>query len=243
MQSGQVLALSGDLSLQGESTSLSSRPPGSLLTPFVALAAFSRSFSPASLVWDIPASLPTTLADSPNLDGTFHGPQRLRMALANDYLAPLSRLLNQLTPQTAWRLTELLGIDELMDADDPGALLYGGGGADPLEMAQAYSVFAAGGLRSGESVAGGEPAPVFILDASDTSGRILLQRGPPQRSQIVSPQLAYLVHDVLADGVAPGQAWGTRMPWRSAGLPAARSGRRLMARPYGQPATPLPSAS
>ncbi len=212
VQSGQVLALTGDLSLQGEKPVLSPRPPGSLLTPFVALAAFSRSFSPASLVWDMPASLPAGLAGTPNPDGSFHGPQRLRTALANDYLAPLTHLLDQLTPQTVWRLTELLGVDGLMEGKDPGALLYGGGGSDPLKMAQAYAVFASGGLRIGEAAAGGEPAPAFLLSVTDASGRSLLSREEPQRSQVVSPQLAFLVHDMLADGVARRPSLGYPNP-------------------------------
>jgi membrane peptidoglycan carboxypeptidase len=49
-RSGEVLALLGDTSTSGERATFSAHAPGSLLTPVVAVAAFSRGFSPASLV-------------------------------------------------------------------------------------------------------------------------------------------------------------------------------------------------
>ncbi len=69
-QTGQVLALLGDTTLSGEASTLLPREPGSLLTPFVALAGFARGYGPASLSWDIPTNLtagtlPTPAADAP----------------------------------------------------------------------------------------------------------------------------------------------------------------------------------
>ena len=108
-QTGQVLALLGDTTLAGQTDSFTGHAPGSLLTPFVAMASFASGYSPASLVWDIPGSLPDDLAGKANPDGSYHGPVRLRVALANDYLVPVAQLLEQLGTANTWRLVEISG--------------------------------------------------------------------------------------------------------------------------------------
>jgi len=89
-RTGQVLALTGETDPEGESPHFGAHPPGTLLTPFIYLAGFTRGLGPASLVWDIPAQ---GLQD-PAL--AYHGPMRLRIALANDYLAPAQAVLEQM---------------------------------------------------------------------------------------------------------------------------------------------------
>ncbi len=210
-QSGEVLALLGDTGTQGEAERLGTHQPGSLLTPFVALAGFARGMGPASLVWDIPATLPTSLRDSANPDGRFHGPQRLRLALANDYLAPFSGLLASVGAQNVWRLAEPMGLTRLASSEDPAGLLYGGGQASLLELAQAYSTFANLGTQNGQPVSGGgrlQPAAMLLVE--DLAGRTLLDAHQPQSQAVVSPQLAYLVHHILSDETAR---------WASLGYP------------------------
>ncbi|HTP00282.1 MAG TPA: transglycosylase domain-containing protein, partial [Anaerolineales bacterium] len=55
-QTGQILAATGETVRGEESANLAPHDPGTLLTPFRYLTAFTRGFSPASLVWDIPSS-------------------------------------------------------------------------------------------------------------------------------------------------------------------------------------------
>lgn len=105
---GQILAMVGDSSTGFESAPLPYHPPGSLVTPFVYLAAFARGSSPATLVWDVPT--PTLDAGLQNPDGKYHGPMRMRIALANDYLLPSEKVLVQVGPQNALRTAQQLGI-------------------------------------------------------------------------------------------------------------------------------------
>ena len=57
-QTSQILALVSMDSRGRGLPALESHAPGSILAPYVYLSAFTSGFSPASLVWDIPAELP-----------------------------------------------------------------------------------------------------------------------------------------------------------------------------------------
>jgi membrane peptidoglycan carboxypeptidase len=210
-QSGQVLALLGDESKNGESPVLNGHQPGSLLTPFIALAGFARGMGPASLVWDIPATATTELSIPQDPDGKYHGPQRLRIALANDYLTPFSQILNEVGPFNVWHLAEPLGLTGLTTNNNLQNLLYSGGVVNILQVAQAYSTFANLGTQAGQPVDSNDDLhPSLVLKLEDVSGRTLLNEESPQTQSILSPQLAYLIHNILSDESAR---------WPSLGFP------------------------
>jgi membrane peptidoglycan carboxypeptidase len=174
--SGQVLALVGnpaglDLPDGTQQSPLAAHPAGTILTPLTYLTAFTRGFGPASLVWDIPpAGIPAAPAD------LYRGPLRLRTALANDYLAPAQRLLNEVGLENVWRTASQFGLDFPEAAEvqgsapgapsgietgaKPGTTLENDPGAafrplDLLEVSRAYGILASQGLLAGR-VAGGE---------------------------------------------------------------------------------------
>ena len=118
--------------LRGEETSnLTAHDPGSLMEPFVYLTAFTRGMSPASLVWDIPST-----SNAQNPDGQFHGPVRARIALANDYLVPAAAIADQMGSDAIQRTESSFGLD--------------GNIFSLLDMASAYDIFAAQGVRYGQ---------------------------------------------------------------------------------------------
>jgi membrane peptidoglycan carboxypeptidase len=173
-KSGQILAAVGE-TLKGQETSfLAAHDPGSLTTPFVYLTAFTRGFSPASLVWDIPSS-----GNIQNLDGQFHGPLRIRIALANDYLAPAANIANQMGSDAIARTESSFGINT-----DNLTL---------LDAASAFAVFSTQGARYGQ------PGPVSVLRVEGLDHSIWLDWSNPQAQPIVTPQLAYLMNNVLSD--------------------------------------------
>ncbi len=260
LENGQVLALMGDSSPKQEGASLNGHQPGSLLSPFVALAGFARGLSPANLVWDIPTSLPSSLSDQPNPDGQFHGPVRLRVALANDYLAPLTQLLVQIGAPNVWRLAEPLGLSLQSSDQRPEDLLYAGGYVSPLDVAQAYSTFALFGEQVGARAgADAHLNPVLLLQVEDQAGQLWLQAGEPQRQPVLSAPLAYLVHDMLGDEIArwpslgypnpleigrpagakAGQAAGGSEVWAAGYTPQRLAVVWIGTRPEGEQSTPL----
>jgi membrane peptidoglycan carboxypeptidase len=225
-QTGQVLAYLGRTTIQSESTSLAGYQPGSLLTPFVAVAGFTRGYSPASLVWDIEASLPEDLSAFQNPDGMYHGPQRLRMTLVNDYLSPIAQLLAQFGPRDVWRLAAKFGISGLAETDAPLELIYSGGEVTTLQAAQGYAVFANSGVSIGRA-SPNEPGlqPVLVLSVEEANGRNWYQEPPPESRFILSEEITYLVHQILSDDVARRPSLGYPNSLEIANPSAAKIGR------------------
>ena len=214
-RSGEVLALTGDTSLRGESGKMLPHAPGTLLSPLATMAGFARGYSPANLSWDIPSSLPSGGETYENPDGQFHGPVRLRIAIANDYLAPITQMVAQVGEQNVWRLVETLGVGNLVESvtaeQPPASLLYGGGSVSPLGVAQAYAVFAAQGVASGQRQGAGadvKPYTALYVDEIPAAGEdggavsVLLDARLPESQTVVSAPLAYLVHHVMSDATA-----------------------------------------
>ncbi len=200
---GQVLALVGETATGQDPAVLPGSSPGTLLTPFIYLTAFTRGWSPASLLWDIPANLESA-SNQPNPTITpepeaglavsytvspppveYHGPISLRTAFANDYLIPAESLLAQIGPENVWRTARQFGLKSLelsdLQAASGQASLLNAGETSLLEIGQAFGVFASQGVLAGqifESRPGEEEAPdiqpVLALKVEDASHQVWL---------------------------------------------------------------------
>lgn len=192
--SGQILAAVGETRQGQETAFLTVHRPGTLLTPFIYLAGFTRGLGPASLVWDIPSAD----TDLQNLDGVFHGPIRLRVALSDDVLGAAGQVFGQMGAPLIQQTMRPFGFD--LPATNAKGLLDGQTRFSLLEMAEAYGIFAAQGTRvglPGEANSGVlEPSAVLRVEGADR--RLYLDLGVPQSAQVVSPQLAYLITDILS---------------------------------------------
>jgi membrane peptidoglycan carboxypeptidase len=231
--SGQVLALVVDAPPGTDTAIYPGRPPGTLLTPFVYLTSFTRGQSPGSLVWDIPAEDSGPLAGTPNLDGMYSGPLRLRSALANDDLAPAVQTFFQVGAQNTWRIARQMGLDTLALADEQQSqqTLWGGGQVSLVDMVQAFGTLANNGVMAGE-VGPGENGdtqqslqPTYVLQVQDPAGKMLVYETSPNYKTIVSPQLAYLLTESLSDEA---------IRWRSLGHPNSLEIGRPAAAKLGQ---------
>jgi membrane peptidoglycan carboxypeptidase len=154
-----------------------------VLDAFVYLTGFTRGLSPASLVWDIPGK-----TDVQNFDKEYHGPIRLRVALANDYPAPAAQVLAQMGVENVRKIASSFGI-----SDDEQLSL--------LKAAGAYGAFAENGVYFGQNV---EDAitPVTILRVEGGDGSVWLDWATPQAKPVVTPGLAYLINHSLSDETA-----------------------------------------
>ncbi|TAK14784.1 MAG: hypothetical protein EPO32_00395 [Anaerolineae bacterium] len=200
---GQVRALAGP--------SDALHPAGTSLSPFVYLTAFTRGFGPASLVWDVPASLPPELEGYSNADGQFHGPVRIRTALANDYVIPALQVLSQVGPANVWRTAQQAGLLTIDTAEGYQPLLDSGE-VSLLELAHAYSIFGNQGFLVGQTLEGDHLSPGAVISITDPDGRTLLDWTQPEQRALTSAQLAFLITDILGDTLARQSSLGRPNP-------------------------------
>jgi len=199
--SGEILALAGKTTLEGVSDDYADMQGGTALSPFLAAAAFSRGYNPASLVWDLPRpSVDDSELLTRDVAVQYRGPIRLRTALVSDRLNPLENLIDTLGARNTWRLVRPLGINSLENVYAPEKLLEGGGSVTLLEIAQGMNVFANLGDLYGLSITAGEALqPSTLLSVEDIYGESMFDNDIVRRQPVLSAPLAYLVHNVLSD--------------------------------------------
>jgi len=210
-KTGQILAMVGSSdyfndSIDGQvNDALALRQPGSSFKPFVYATAFERGYTPDTVVFDLQTQFSTACSPqdvsnntppcySPsNYDGTFHGPISFRDAIAiSDNVASV-KVLYLAGIQPSISTAESLGITTLTDPQNYGlSLVLGGGDVTLLQETAAYGGFANDGTFN---------PPTGILEVTDSSGNVLEQY-TPQPKQVLDPQIARLVNDILSDDVA-----------------------------------------
>ncbi len=144
------------------------RQPGSALKPFLyELALENRLIHPNSILADVPAhyAIPGGLLYSPvDYNGTYQGPVRVRLALADSLNLPAVRVLAMVgVPQFLDRLHSL-GFTHLTRSPDYYGLglTLGGGEVSLWELTRAYVAIARGGQATElvTTLGGPQPQPV-----------------------------------------------------------------------------------
>lgn len=208
---GQVLSLVGPADVP--------RTSGSAFMPFIYLTAFARGYAPGTMVLDVPQAEPTlgdeVLYVPPNDDGRFHGPVRMRNALANSYNAAAAQTMNLVGVENILSTARSMGLYLLDDAgvDIVVEMVAGNLEVTLLDMSFANGVIANQGQMVGMPVYYQEQQPDFrslnpisILRVEDVAGRIVYNYEQKERA-ILSNQLAFLMADVLSDETARWPAY------------------------------------
>lgn len=195
---GQILAMVGssdyfDDEIDGQVNMVTSlRQPGSSFKPFVYALAFLNQYTPATVLYDVETKIGT---DTPNnYDGTFMGPMTIREALAQSRNIPAAKAYFLAGQEDAIiPFVEPFGFENLSHDTSYGwPLALGTAEVTPLELAEAYIVFANGGYHI---------EPTAILKIENADGEILEQWEEDQveKTQVLDEQAAYLINDILSD--------------------------------------------
>jgi 1A family penicillin-binding protein len=212
-KSGQILTMVGsrdyfDTVIPGAynvATMKPGRQPGSAFKPFAYAQAFSEGYTPETVVFDVKTQFSTACAPtnmtsegdcySPgNYDDKFRGPMTLRNALAQSINIPAVKVLYLAGMNDVLRLAKAMGISTLTNTAQYGlTLVLGGGEVVPLDMASAYGAFANDGLHY-------EPTPIVRIE--DPQGAVIEDNAERNGSQVVSPEVAQKINDVLSDTAA-----------------------------------------
>lgn len=217
---GEVRALVGsadyfDPAAHGQINILTTpRHPGSALKPFTYALAIEQGDTPASIALDIAESAPGSTRGL----GRQHGPVRYRDALPCSYNLAALHVASRVGPsQLLLRLRDA-GLDTLDRA--PAAygpeLTLGSDAVRLLDLAAAYTFLTQEGLV--------RPARAItkITRPGSPDSSLAIATAPPRR--LFSPEVSFLLTDILADPEARRPAFGDELPFDLPFRIAAKTG-------------------
>ena len=213
--SGHILAMVGGSRFESRNQfnrATNSRvEPGSAFKPlYYAAGIENRIITPATLIYDAPVVFwndDGTPYIPQNYRGEWQGPVLARMALARSMNIPSLRVLEKIGFSDALEMARLLlniGPDEMIERNFVRRYPVGLGVVEvsPLEMVRAFSIFANQGVAV---------EPISIRYIEDRNGRVILEpdreqkeRERAQNMQVISPQTAYIMTNMLESTTTAG---------------------------------------
>jgi len=221
-QNGEILSMVGsrdyfDEKKEGNfNIALAKRQPGSAFKPFVYAAGLEAGYTPDTVLFDVRTQFSTrcntegkphnsALDDSicympENYDLKYRGPISIREALAQSINVPAVKMLYLVGLDHAIDIAERLGITTLKNKERYGlTLVLGGGEVSLLDITSAYGVFANDGKRVPYS---------GILRIEDSSANTIMTTAT-STTQVINPEIARKISDMLSDNVARTPAFGS----------------------------------
>ncbi len=200
VETGQLLAAidtgTGDSAERVYKKAFTPHEPGSTLTPFIALSALNMGYAPSTMVWDLLEQGTPVPAGYSNPDKQIHGPVRLRTALSQDYLYPVSELLQKLGPGNVWNLAAKFGLNGL-STKNTDHLIFSGGAVTTETLAAAYIPFANNGSLT-RTENHGNPRNISVLTISDENG-MTYNLQPASTISLLDKGLAYLIYHIFGE--------------------------------------------
>jgi penicillin-binding protein 1A len=179
------------------------RQPGSAFKPFVYTAAVDNGFSPSDLFLDSPIVLTVGGEEwrPDNFDLTFNGEMTLRDGLKDSRnLIAIKLMMDPLvTPQQTAEYARRMGISTPLSPVP--SLAIGSSEVTLWDLVPAYSIFPNGGIRK---------EPFFITKILDRYGNLVLEKTRREQEEVLSPQTAYVMTDMLETVVNRGTGAGAR---------------------------------
>ncbi len=175
------------------------RQPGSSFKPIVYAQAFYNGYAPGNVIYDIPTKLGSDRPE--NYDGKWQGQITMRRALGQSRNIPAIKTYFLAGEQdNIIDLAENMGITTLNKAHSYGYPLALGAGEIPLiEMVTAFGTFANNGKK---------PELTGFLRIENANGDVLEERVQKDFEEVLDPQIAYLINDILSD---QGEAVGSKL--------------------------------
>ncbi len=181
------------------------RQPGSAFKPFVYEAALEKGLRPETMVVDGPVQIGNWSPE--NYERTYKGPVTLAYALTHSINTVAAKLANYVGPNAVIDVAKRLGINSKLE--DNASIALGTSEVSLLELTGAYATWANGGYRA---------TPHLVNRVTDTSGKVIWERGADVPPVIVSPEIVGEMNAMLSKVVTSGTARKSEIPgWQSAG--------------------------
>ncbi|HEY2918870.1 MAG TPA: PBP1A family penicillin-binding protein [Candidatus Binatia bacterium] len=215
-QTGEIKAMVGGRNYQKSQFNRvfqAKRQPGSVFKPFVYLAALMYGgqsgvqYTPDSVLNDSPFtwSYDGQNWQPTNYNNEYFGAVTFRRALENSLNSATGRLAQDVGIRRVRDIAHRLGIQSSLPAVP--SLALGSAEVTPLEVAVAFSTLANGGVRT---------RPLAVRNVMDPTSR-LLEKRDVRNEQVINPQLAYRMNELLKGVLdrgtgASARRWGFTRP-------------------------------
>jgi len=197
-KTGQVLTMVGskdyfDKSIDGQvNVAIRDRQPGSSFKPYVYLTAFTKGYTPDTILFDVETDFGTGDKEYKpnNYDGKFRGPIKMKEALPQSLNIPAVKALYLSGVNDSIMMAKRLGITGLNQPDRYGlSLVLGGGEVRLLDHVGAFATLANNGVRKEKT---------SILRIEDSKGKILEEYKETQGERIVEEKYVAMLDHVLS---------------------------------------------
>ncbi|MEP7235635.1 MAG: PBP1A family penicillin-binding protein [Ignavibacteriota bacterium] len=204
-KTGQILAMVGSANYRAQRYGLNhitqiTRQPGSSFKPIIYASCFEKGYTPESIVSNEPIEMPDgdKIWSPHNFAGEASGgADPIRSAIQWSYnLCAIHALLDLTNIPDVVKLAKRMGIKSNIPAVPSIAL--GTPDVSPLELTNAYSVFANDGIKT---------TPYGILRVEDRNGKVIY-RGKPEFEFVFEPKIAQMMTICLKGVVERGTAAG-----------------------------------
>ncbi len=214
-QTGEILAMVGSYDFFDEkygkfNATLGLRQPGSAVKPITYALAFEKGYTPATVLMDVKTEFTTgQQSDKPyipeNYDGKYRGPIQLRFALGNSINIPAVKLLAMVGLKNFLTKAEKMGLKTLSPTEENLkrfglSITLGGGEVTLLDLTNAFSVFARGGLYKDIS---------YIKEVRDFNNRLIYKQPKLKTERVFSEEVSFLISHILSDNNARSLVFGT----------------------------------
>jgi penicillin-binding protein 1A len=177
-------------------TLMAKRQPGSSFKPLIYALAIEQGFTPSTVLVDAPVIYTDPVTQKTwkptNYEERFYGPISMRDALTYSRNVATVKLLEKVGVQNVIEFAKRMGITSPLTPDL--SLALGSSSVSLMEMVSSFGVFANQGVRV---------EPMAIRSVTDASGKVM-EYHEPVAQQVLSPDVAYVVTNMLQDVIQRG---------------------------------------
>lgn len=210
-KTGQILAMVGSRDYFNEdidgqvNVAISLRQPGSSIKPIVYAAAFTKGYTPNTVLYDVVTNFSTDPAkpyEPHDYDLKERGPVTIKQALAGSLNIPAVKAIYLSGIDNVLNLARELGYTSFEDRNRFGlSLVLGGGEVKLLEHVNAFSAFAREGIL--------HPANP-ILKIEDKDGKTIEEYKEEKGKKVLEANIARMINDILSDNSARAYIFGEK---------------------------------
>ncbi len=171
-----------------------------------------RWYTPATILWDVPTTFQNPSYTPTNFDNRYHGPIALRYALQNSYNVPAVKTYQFVGDAGFKDMASRLGLSFPDGAQFGLPTAIGATEVTLYGMMSAYGTLVNSGVR----------VPLYMVDSiTDASGAPVDLPARAQPAQVIQPQIAFLMENILSDDTARATAFGVNGPLTISGIPTS----------------------